>query len=136
VALAQREAVARGACAFLTVPGDVPALAPGEVAALVAALGGARGVALTPSASGLGTNGALLAPPDAMPLRFGEPSFEAHLATARARGLSPVIVRLPGLGLDVDGPDDLGRVLAAAPRTRAAALLRSWDVPARSGVGP
>lgn len=131
VAVAQREALARGVGRFLTVPGDVPCLTVAEVAALADALGGAPGVAFVPSRSGFGTNGALLAPPDAMPLKFGEPSFDNHLLTARARGWRPVVLRLPGLGLDVDAPDDLGVVLTTAGATRSAGLLRAWDVPAR-----
>ena len=131
VAVAQREALARGVGRFLTVPGDVPCLTAAEVAALVDALGGAPGVAFVPSRSGFGTNGVLLAPPNAMPLKFGEPSFDNHLLAARARGFTPVVLRLPGLGLDVDAPDDLGIVLATGGVTRSAGLLRAWDVRAR-----
>ena len=49
-----------------------------------------------PRAPASGTNAALLAPPDAMPLKFGEPSFANHLKTARAAGLTPRVLELPG----------------------------------------
>ena len=65
-----------------------------------------------PSLSGFGTNAALLAPPDAMPLKFGEPSFANHLEGARGRGLTPRVLALPGLGLDIDAPEDLRLLLA------------------------
>jgi len=124
VALAQAEAARRGFGRFLTVPGDVPCVSAAELRRLAGALGAGPGVAFTPSRSGLGTNGALLAPPDAMPLTFGEPSFANHLAAARARGFEPAVVELPGLGLDVDVPDDLAMLLERGPHTRAGALVR------------
>ena len=131
VALAQQEALARGAARFLTVPGDVPCVTPGEVRAVCAALGDDGGVAFVPSVSGFGTNAALLAPPDAMPLKFGEPSFDNHLVAARQRGWVPVVLELPGIGLDIDAPEDLEMLLRRGPGTRSATLLASWGFPAR-----
>jgi 2-phospho-L-lactate guanylyltransferase len=129
VARAQAEAMARHAQRFLTVPGDVPCVTAPEIAALIAAAE-TPGVAFTPSRSGRGTNGALLAPPDAMPLTFGEPSFENHLATARQRGLHPRAITLPGLGLDIDGPDDIAALAAEGGATESGRLAASFSVPA------
>lgn len=126
VTAAQLAAVKAGADAFLTVPGDVPCVTAAEIRALVAALAAPPAVALTPSRSGLGTNGVALSPPDAMPLRFGEPSFEHHRAAARARGLTPAIVTLPGLGLDVDDADDLAALLASGTTTESGRLVAGW----------
>jgi 2-phospho-L-lactate guanylyltransferase len=124
VARAQAEATRVGAQVFLTIPGDVPCVTADEVGRLArAATPGAP--AFAPSRSGLGTNGVALAPPDAMPLTFGEPSFDNHLAAARARGLEPRVLSLPGLGLDVDAPDDLD-ALVAAGGTASARLVASW----------
>jgi 2-phospho-L-lactate guanylyltransferase (CobY/MobA/RfbA family) len=67
-----------------------------------------------------------------MPLKFGEPSFANHLEAARARDLGPVVVRLPGLALDIDAPEDLALLLrrrGGAPRTRA--LLQALEIPGR-----
>jgi len=137
VAHAQRAALARGARRFLTIPGDVPCVTPGELRALAGALGEAPGAAFVPSLSGFGTNAALLEPPDAMPLKFGEPSFDNHLVAARAAGLRPLVRRLPGLGLDIDAPEDLALLLERGASTRSARLLASLDVPARlSRRGP
>jgi 2-phospho-L-lactate/phosphoenolpyruvate guanylyltransferase len=130
VARAQAEAVRIGARVFLTVPGDVPCVTADELRRLVEAAG-PRTPAFAPSHSGLGTNGVALAPPDAMPLKFGEPSFDNHLAAARARGLTPRVVSLPGLGLDVDAPDDLAALLAAPRPTMSARLLGGAQAPAR-----
>ena len=132
VAFAQREAIARGAARFLTLPGDVPCVTAQEIAVLCAALAESPGVVFVPSRSGKGTNAALLAPPDAMPLTFGEPSFENHLKTARAAGLAPRVLELPGISLDVDAPDDLPVLLERGPATRSAQLLRGFPSGARS----
>jgi 2-phospho-L-lactate/phosphoenolpyruvate guanylyltransferase len=131
VAFAQQSARARGLDGFLTIPGDVPCVTAEEVSTLLAALAKQSGAAFVPSLSGFGTNAALLAPPDLMPLKFGEPSFENHLEAARGRGLNPVVLRLPGIGLDIDSPDDLRLLLGGGTSTRSAALLRTWDIPAR-----
>jgi 2-phospho-L-lactate/phosphoenolpyruvate guanylyltransferase len=125
VALAQAEAARRAARVFLTVPGDVPRVTADEVRALARAA--TRGVpAFVPSRSGLGTNGVALAPPDAMALTFGEPSFARHLETARRHGLAPRILPLPGLGLDIDGPEDLTALLAEVADTETAQVVSTW----------
>ncbi|HET8576233.1 MAG TPA: 2-phospho-L-lactate guanylyltransferase [Methylomirabilota bacterium] len=131
VAFAQRSSQERRLDGFLTIPGDVPCVTPEEISALRAGLGNARGVAFVPSLSGFGTNAALLAPPDLMPLKFGEPSFGNHLEAARERGLTPVVLRLAGLGLDIDSPDDLRLLIESGSRARSATLLRTWDIPGR-----
>ena len=131
VAFAQREAVARGAARFLTLPGDVPCVTPQEIATLCAALAEAPGVVFVPSRSGQGTNAALLAPPDLIRLTFGEPSFQNHLKTARAAGVTPRVLELPGISLDVDAPDDLAVLLERGSATRSARLLRGFPSLAR-----
>ncbi len=130
VAFAQDAAAREGARVFLTVPGDVPCATGAEIGALLAEVV-EPAVVLVPSLSGFGTNAALLAPPAAMPLKFGEPSFDNHLLAARQRGLRPRVLRLPGLGLDIDGPDDLELLLARGPGTRSARLVAAFRSGAR-----
>jgi len=137
VATAQAEAARVGARAFLTIPGDVPCVSGAEIRALVAALTGPSAAVFVPSRSGLGTNGVLLAPPGAMRLRFGEPSFENHLTAARALRLTPTVIRLRGLGLDVDAPEDLLALLGEGAGTQSRDLLVRWRLPERlTGVRP
>ena len=112
-----------GATVMLTVPGDLPCLTADEVRRILEACGPAPAAVFVPSRSGLGTNAACLAPPDAVRLRFGEPSFADHLAAARAGGIEPVVLRLPGAGLDIDRPEDLHVLREIGPGTRAAAAL-------------
>jgi coenzyme F420-0:L-glutamate ligase/coenzyme F420-1:gamma-L-glutamate ligase len=129
------EAVSRGlavcrelaATTMLTVPGDLPCLTPADVRQVLAAVGSPPAVVFVASRSGLGTNVACLAPPDAVPLRFGEPSFEAHLQAARARGLTPVVLELPGAALDIDGPEDLEALHVQGSHTRAAKVLQALE---------
>ena len=125
VALAQRMAADTGAQRFLTIPGDVPQVTPQEIATLVAAAPAGPGVVFVPSRSGFGTNGVLLSPPDLMRLKFGEPSFANHLIAARRGGLDPVILSLPGLGLDIDGPEDLRTLLENERKTRSRRLIQT-----------
>ena len=126
VALAQAAAVERGAGLFLTVPGDVPGVTAAELHAMLEAASSERAAVFVPSVSGYGTNGALLRPPDAMTLKFGEPSFANHLTAARRRGITPTLVRLAGLGLDIDTPDDVRALLDAGSPTRSRRLLARW----------
>jgi 2-phospho-L-lactate/phosphoenolpyruvate guanylyltransferase len=131
VAHAQAEAVRLRASVFITVPGDVPCVTADEIRALADAGAATPGAVFTPSRSGLGTNGVALQPPDAMRLRFGEPSFDNHLAAARALGLAPRVLSLPGLALDVDAPEDLAALLDHGAGTDTQRVLLGWRLPER-----
>ena len=69
-------------------------------------------------------------PPLVMPLRFGDDSFLPHLAAARGLGIEPTIVELPGIGLDIDQPEDVQALLRATP----AMQTRGYTVIARSAA--
>ena len=131
VALAQHHAALAGADRFLTIPGDVPRVTAEEIAMICRSAPPAPGALFVPSRSGLGTNGALLTPPAIMPLKFGEPSFQNHLAAARARGIEPVVLPLTGLGLDIDGPEDLRALIEFGEQSRAGRLLKDLGVERR-----
>ncbi|MCA1666730.1 MAG: 2-phospho-L-lactate guanylyltransferase, partial [Thermomicrobia bacterium] len=62
---------------------------------------------LAPDYTGSGTNALLLAPPDALPFRFGPNSFARHVAAAEQRSVPYAIARAPGIAGDVDTPDDV-----------------------------
>jgi 2-phospho-L-lactate guanylyltransferase len=111
----------------LCVPGDCPALSPSELQELLGSqrTGGPE-VVIIPDRHGSGTNGLLLAPPDAIAPSFGPGSFERHRALVLASGAGLRVQRPPSLLLDIDTDADLAelrRRLAGssggAPRTRA-----------------
>jgi len=110
-----------GCGAMLTVPGDIPRVTAAEIAAVVEARKSPPSLTIVPAHDERGSNAVLCSPPLVMPLRFGDDSFLPHLASARALGIEPTIVRLPGIALDIDQPDDLRAFLSATPRmaTRA-----------------
>jgi 2-phospho-L-lactate/phosphoenolpyruvate guanylyltransferase len=129
----QSAAAARGIAALpagtervLLVPGDCPALAPGEVAGLLAGAGDGPGVVIVPDRHGTGTNALVITPPQAIAPSFGPGSFARHAALARAAGARVAVAELPSLGLDVDTPDDLDALRAAlATRSEGAARTRA-----------
>jgi len=96
-----------------------------EIDTVVSSCPDAPSFTIVPAHDELGSNAILCAPPLVMPLRFGDDSYFPHLATARRLGMEPAIVRLPGIGLDIDHPADLRALLRAKPRvpTRTLALL-------------
>ncbi|MFK8251359.1 2-phospho-L-lactate guanylyltransferase [Ancylobacter terrae] len=114
-----------GAAGMLVVPGDIPAATPAEFASLLAAHGEGRAVTLVAARDG-GTNALLAAPPDLLPVAYGPASFERHLLHARAAGIEPRVRELPGIGLDLDTPDDLARFLLRDAPTRTRQCLGRW----------
>lgn len=117
-----------GKGALLTVPGDIPRVTSAEVDAVVGSCDEPPAFVIVPAHDELGSNAVLCAPPFSVALRFGDDSYFPHLIAARAAGVEPTIVRLPGIGLDIDHPTDLRRFVAARPRmpTRTLALLEAF----------
>jgi len=95
-----------GVTATLIIPADIPLATPAEID-LVLAAGREAQVVLVPNRNETGTNALLLSPPALMPPAFGRHSFARHLARAEGLGIKPLALRLPGLGFDVDSPEDL-----------------------------
>src|SRR6266576_5418921 len=96
----------RGADHTLVIPADIPLIDGSELEEIMESAP-PGGSVLVPDAAGRGTNAALRAPADLFPLRFGNDSFLPHLTAARATGLPCVVLKLPGIALDVDRPEDL-----------------------------
>ncbi len=123
-----RVLVAEGMGAMLTMPGDIPRVTPAEVDTVVASCLPAPSFTIVPAHDELGSNAVLCAPPFSVPLRFGDNSFFPHLTAAQNMGIEPTVVRLPGIGLDLDHPADLRAFMTATPRmrTRTLALLERF----------
>ena len=116
-----RMLIAEGRATMLTVPGDIPRITADEVSALIAAHRPVPSFTIAPAHDELGSNAILMSPPDAVKLRFGEDSYFPHLAAARAAGIAPTVVKLPGIGMDIDHPADLRRLLSM-PRMQTRTL--------------
>ena len=137
-AAVERAAAALGRAgveSLLQVPGDVPGASADEIAAVLAAHGrasdGAPAVTLVPSYDRRGTNCVLCSPPDVLPFAFGHESFGPHCEAARAQGIAPRIIALPGLGLDIDTPDDLRAFMARPAAGRTLDYLRESGIAER-----
>jgi 2-phospho-L-lactate guanylyltransferase len=117
-----------GKGALLTLPGDIPRVTSAEVDAVVGSCDAPPSFVIVPAHDELGSNAVLCAPPFSVKLRFGDDSYFPHLIAARSVGVEPTIVRLPGIGLDIDHPTDLRKFVAARPRmpTRTLALLEGF----------
>jgi 2-phospho-L-lactate guanylyltransferase len=126
--LGVRRALEAGFERVLCVPGDCPALDPEELETLLRTHDpedAQRIVVIVPDRHGTGTNGLLLAPPDAIAPSFGPDSFERHRELARSAGISARLERPPSLLLDIDTGADLAELrerlaglTAKAPQTR------------------
>ena len=103
---AAQAAASGGATRLVIVHADLPHVRPEEITALIEEAK-RSGVAIAPDHRGTGTNALCLPLPLPFELAFGAGSFAQHLQRAAARGLSPAVVRLPGLAFDLDELDDL-----------------------------
>jgi 2-phospho-L-lactate/phosphoenolpyruvate guanylyltransferase len=138
VTAAARLLLAEGRAGMLTMPGDVPLATSVEIASLLAAHGPSPAFTIAPSHDEGGSNAVLLSPPDAVPLRFGVDSFFPHLRAAEARGIRPNVLRLPGIALDIDNPEDLAAFarLPAPTRTRAFLAENAMLAPPFAAANP
>jgi 2-phospho-L-lactate/phosphoenolpyruvate guanylyltransferase len=133
VTAAARLLVREGRTGMTTLPGDIPRLSSAEIAATLAAHRAAPAFTIVPAHDDLGSNMIVCSPPDAVSLRFGEGSFYPHLDAARDRGIDPLIVRHPGIGMDIDHPVDLITFLRMSPPvpTRTLAFLEQSGIAGR-----
>jgi 2-phospho-L-lactate guanylyltransferase len=130
VTAAARLLVREAQVGMMTMPGDIPRLSSAEIAATLAAHRAAPAFTIVPAHDDLGSNTIVCSPPDAVPLRFGEDSFFPHLDAARAQGIEPLVVRHPGIGMDIDNPVDLVTFLKMSPPapTRTLAFLKQTGI--------
>lgn len=129
VAQASDYAAACGASGTLFVPGDVPLIAPSDIAAV---LSGHEHVTLVPDLHDAGTNAAASSPPNAFEYLFDGRSFKPHIVSAARAGITARVVRQPAFGLDVDTVEELAAVAAcAAGTTRTAGFLGASGIAGR-----
>ena len=113
-AIAYAQQQRRGSPTVLIIPADLPLITPSEIDELVAAAADApRAVVIAPAADG-GTNGLLLRPPAIIEPAYGPDSAKRHEDAARRTDASVSVLRSPHWLLDLDTPEQMGRLLALA----------------------
>ena len=123
IEMATRFAVDHGAQSTLVIPADIPLVQAWELDEIMKHAP-AEGSVLVPAADGRGTNAAFRRPANLFPLRFGNDSFKPHHAAAQATGKPCVVLKLPGIAVDVDNPADLQQLVSLPGETRAQRLVR------------
>jgi len=109
---AGREALlAHGAAELVVLPADLPFVTAEDIDHLVSS-GRRGGFALATDGAGTGTNALYLRPPVPFRFQFGPGSRFLHMQEAARNGLQAELLRTGGLEFDVDGPADLGELLA------------------------
>lgn len=96
--------------AMMVVHGDIPLAASAEFELLMASAGPKPSVTIVPCRNNDGTNVMICTPPSVIPFRYGPGSCSAHQEAAREAGLEASTMRLPGLALDIDTPEDFARL--------------------------
>ncbi len=109
----------------IVVPGDIPLITSDELHSVLDAAP-AEGAVFVPAYDRRGSNCILRRPASLIPLRFGNDSFLPHCEAMRKTGKELVILEMPGIGLDIDNPHELGLLLRREGGTNAQRLLRSW----------
>lgn len=105
---------------IVILPADLPLIRAGDVRAVVDALDGDAPRVVVVRARDNGTNALALRPPEAIPMRYGIDSADAHIEAARAAGIDVVVLENERLAFDLDAPADLA-ALASLPVASATA---------------
>ncbi len=103
--------LAQGARELLILPADLPLVTAEDIDLLVER-GRRGGFALATDAAGTGTNALYVAPPAPFRLQFGPGSCFLHMQEAARLGLGAELLHTAGFDLDVDGPSELGELIA------------------------
>jgi 2-phospho-L-lactate guanylyltransferase len=121
-------AIERGASRLAVLLADLPWV---TAESLARGLAGTTPVVAVRAASDGGTNLLVRRPPDAIRARFGRDSFEKHLWAARRARTEASAAESEELAFDLDGPDDLDRLLASGRPCRALTVCRRMDLAQR-----
>ncbi len=101
------KAFQEGAAGVLVLPGDLGILKPEDVDELVRLSSGLKRFVLASAESDGGTNALLVPRGMLMGPFFGPSSFRRHRDTTLEAGFPVEVAEFPGLGFDLDTPEDL-----------------------------
>ncbi len=101
-----------GVNSMVFLPGDVPLVSVDELEVVLDGFGmrDHPELLIVPADDLGGSNCVACSPPNCIEFKFGEDSFRKHLRESESKGVDTSIARLPGIGLDVDTPDDLAQL--------------------------
>ena len=126
ITLAQRRLKIEDSSSILVIHADLPTLSPIEVDSFVRAARHYE-VGIAPSKDGSGTNALFLETPNLISTVFGRNSFHKHLRLIRKKSLRHKIIRLRGIGFDLDNTNDLQRLIGSPVRNEVAQFVRKLD---------
>ena len=127
IAAAARRLANENGGGMLQVPGDIPLVTSEEISRLLRLHKSAPAFTIVPSHDDLGSNAVLVSPPNAVPLTFGDDSFFPHLRVAGQHGIEPLVVRMPGVGRDIDCAADIHSFAGLRSATRTQSYLDNND---------
>ena len=128
-----RKCRAMGVESVLVVPGDIPSAQVWEFDAVMEKDDGRERVVIVPSRDGTGTNALMMRPSGVMPTSFGEDSFSRHRDIVSGLGIEFSSVTLGGIGLDIDGPEDLEVFMGGGGNTITHEYLRGIGMDMKTG---
>ncbi len=128
VAIAARRLESEGCKTMMAIMADTPLASAGELRKLLAHHRSPPAVTLVPAHDGVGCNAAVCSPPQIINLTFDGLSLASHQQRARQRGAALETVRLPGLSLDIDNPDDLEELMKLHSNSHTAKACQLWDI--------
>jgi len=126
ISLAQRRLKIEANSSILIIHADLPTLSPREVDSFVRAVRHYE-IGIAPSKDGNGTNALFLETPNLISTAFGRESFHKHLRLIRKKSLRHKIIRLRGIGFDLDNTNDLQRLIRSSARNDVSQFVRKLD---------
>ena len=115
---------ANGGSGMLMLPSDIPLVTAEEIKTVLELHASPPSMTIVPSRDEQGSNCIALSPPTAATLKFGSNSYFPHLETARNLGLVLKNPKLPGIGLDIDKPEDLAELCRQPLKTKTQEYLQ------------
>lgn len=104
---ATQAVMAWNASSVLIMPCDIPLMTVRDIEAMLELADQPEVVVIASDRRDDGTNALLVRPPGLIEYRFGERSFQQHMAEALEAGVALHVYESPDLALDVDIPADL-----------------------------
>jgi len=126
ITLAQRRLKIEDNSSILVIHADLPTLSPIEVDSFVKAARRYE-IGIGPSKDGAGTNALFLKTPNLISTAFGRRSFDKHLRLVRRKSLRHKIIRLRGIGFDLDNTNDLRKLIRSPAGNDVAEFVRKLD---------